>query len=30
MDFWFIGLIVLLALSSWGLVLLFDRLLTQP
>jgi hypothetical protein len=29
MDVWFIALIVLLALSTWGTIVLFGRLLKQ-
>jgi len=30
MDVWFIGLIIVLALSTWGAIVLFARLLKQP
>ncbi len=30
MDFWFIGLIIVLALSTWGGIVLCARLLKQP
>jgi hypothetical protein len=30
MDVWFIGLTLLLALSTWGAIALFERLLRQP
>jgi hypothetical protein len=30
MDIWYIGLIVVLALSTWGAIVLFARLLKLP
>lgn len=30
MDIWFIGLTLVLALSTWGVTAVFGRLLKQP
>jgi len=30
MDAWFIGLTIILALSTWGTIVLFARVLKQP
>lgn len=30
MDVWFIALTIVLALSTWGAIVLFTRLLKQP
>jgi len=30
MDLWFVGLIIALALLSWGLAVVCDRLMSRP